>query len=240
MSLHIRWKYLAWRLCHPFRPFSEYYARTVGGFLENGGAHATLGSNIRNEDTYQRTAEIQLAFLQSRGLRPTSRIIDYGCGSLRLGKLLIDFLEPDGYIGLDATDQFYAPALASLDRELRDTKRPRCYTISPEVIEELQPDPVDFIISTHVLIHVPWEEMRDFLSRFDRLAGKKTKIYIDFHDGAERKHFHELTWAYPARDLCEVVTGLGRKVTVIEPAENDFCRQLAGFYKDDFRILEIR
>jgi len=43
----------------------------------------------------------QFALLHALGIREEDRILDVGCGSLRLGRLLIPFLRPAGYAGID-------------------------------------------------------------------------------------------------------------------------------------------
>lgn len=44
----------------------------------------------------------QLDFLVERGLAPSHRLLDFGCGSLRAGVWLIAYLEEDRYFGVDA------------------------------------------------------------------------------------------------------------------------------------------
>ena len=48
-----------------------------------------------------------LKFLIKNGLKKSDTVLDYGCGSLRLGKTLIEFLEPRKYVGVDISDHFY-------------------------------------------------------------------------------------------------------------------------------------
>lgn len=44
---------------------------------------------------------LQFEFLKAQGLRPSHKLIDIGCGSLRGGVHFIDYLEANGYYGLD-------------------------------------------------------------------------------------------------------------------------------------------
>jgi SAM-dependent methyltransferase len=67
-----------------------------------------------------------LADMISHGLYPDSRVLDIGCGSLRLGYWLINFLQPDRYFGIDperARVQWGLDYL--LGRDLVEAKRPR-------------------------------------------------------------------------------------------------------------------
>lgn len=44
---------------------------------------------------------LQLEFLKASGLEPDARLLDIGCGSLRLGTLAVAYLEPGNYFGTD-------------------------------------------------------------------------------------------------------------------------------------------
>jgi len=48
------------------------------------------------------TGRDQMDYLVSRGLRPSHRVLDLGCGSLRAGIWLIRYLENGNYFGVDA------------------------------------------------------------------------------------------------------------------------------------------
>ena len=43
----------------------------------------------------------QFTLLFNLGARETAKILDFGCGSLRLGRLLINWLNKGNYYGLD-------------------------------------------------------------------------------------------------------------------------------------------
>ena len=52
-------------------------------------------------DGYDRMAAVQLSLLWSLGLRERHTFCDVGCGSLRAGRLLIPYLEPGNYHGIE-------------------------------------------------------------------------------------------------------------------------------------------
>lgn len=43
----------------------------------------------------------QFTLLFNLGLRETAKVLDFGCGSLRVGRLLINLLNKDNYYGID-------------------------------------------------------------------------------------------------------------------------------------------
>lgn len=64
---------------------------------------------------YDFMSATQFALLFQLGLKDTDTVLDFGCGSLRLGRLLIPFLQPGRYFGLDPNKWLIDDAV---DREL--------------------------------------------------------------------------------------------------------------------------
>lgn len=52
-------------------------------------------------ENYDRSAALQFCLLTLSGLRSYHKVLDIGCGSLRLGKILIPFLENKNYYGIE-------------------------------------------------------------------------------------------------------------------------------------------
>lgn len=62
------------------------------------GHHAFVGGNGA---LWDEIGTLQVDFLKSEGLLPKHTLIDVACGSLRAGRLLIDYLGPGNYLGID-------------------------------------------------------------------------------------------------------------------------------------------
>jgi SAM-dependent methyltransferase len=60
---------------------------------------------------YDRMAAVQVALLWSLGLRETHRLCDVGCGSLRGGRLLIPYLLPGNYYGIEPNKRLLDDAI---------------------------------------------------------------------------------------------------------------------------------
>jgi SAM-dependent methyltransferase len=52
-------------------------------------------------DFYDRLGAMQFSLLTLLGMREHHRVLDVGCGSLRVGRLLIPFLQEERYYGID-------------------------------------------------------------------------------------------------------------------------------------------
>jgi hypothetical protein len=57
------------------------------------------------------TGKLQQDFLIAQGLRPTSKLLDVGCGALRAGIVLARYLQPGAYYGIDVNESLIRAAL---------------------------------------------------------------------------------------------------------------------------------
>lgn len=60
---------------------------------------------------YDRMAAVQLSLLWALGLREQHTLCDVGCGSLRGGRLLIPYLAPGNYYGIEPNQRLVADAI---------------------------------------------------------------------------------------------------------------------------------
>ncbi|MBS0320945.1 MAG: methyltransferase domain-containing protein [Proteobacteria bacterium] len=86
----------------------DYRRLALGARAIRAGAHrAELGGGARH---WAQRGAFQLALLRHLGLAPGQRLLDVGCGPLRGGLPLIEFLGAEGYRGVDANDSLVAAA----------------------------------------------------------------------------------------------------------------------------------
>ena len=119
---------------------------------------------VGRPDQWAIQRRFQFDFLTSRDLRPEHRLIDIGCGTLRGGIPLIEYLETGNYTGVEVR----AAALEAGRKELRERglehKQPRLvHATDPRQIEPGAP--FDFAWAFMVLIHMP-DDVVDAYLRF--------------------------------------------------------------------------
>lgn len=56
--------------------------------------------------------KLQLDFMRSHGLEPSSVLVDVACGSLRAGRLFIPYLDPGNYLGIEREQKLIDAGLA--------------------------------------------------------------------------------------------------------------------------------
>ncbi len=193
-------RYLGWRLKHPFAPYEDYYVHSVMKKIREGSGHPAIGSASRPVREHSELLE----FLQKYGLQPTDVAVDYGCGSLRLGRAVIDYLEPGKFWGVDITDEFYKLGLEAMDPAWLQQKAPKLGVINPETLAKVKADRPRLIGSWHVCSKVPEARLDAYIGNIVSLLSPGSIALVHFPETAERRKLSGLAWASP-RSLLEKV-----------------------------------
>ena len=228
-------KFLLWKARNPSKSFHDYYVVTVNNRISKNQQHATLGKDRKDAERFSKTAEIEFNFLKRQGLNSQSIFVDYGCGSVRLGHVLIPYLDPAHYHGIDMTDDFFKLGLEQIDENLILEKKPHCAIISDDEITRLSKKNVDYIFSSAVLYHVPENEMTTYFSNIIRLMNETTKAYIDFTDAPEKKQISSMTWHYPSEFLVQILKKFDVDVELIKFDQE----QDAQHYPETHTIIQL-
>jgi cyclopropane fatty-acyl-phospholipid synthase-like methyltransferase len=118
----------------------------------------------------------QIAFLREQGLQPDHRLIDVGCGTLRGGIPIIEYLAPGHYLGIDSR----ADVIAEAEKELREAglehRSPRL--VASDRLTRVEVDhAADFIWAFSVLIHMDDPHLEDCFS-FARDAVRDDGVFL--------------------------------------------------------------
>ena len=186
---------------HPEAKFSDYYVYKLVSTIESGQPHGALG-----KDLYR--GQERIAFEEAGrnefdkysdwfGLHPEMRVIDYGCGSLRLGLHFIRFLAKGNYFGLDITTDFITPGKQRLNEIMGSDWVAEIGTIE-ERFEDAVEHGADLVFSSNVAYHVHPEECQDYFERLTKLAGKPGSILVfDTRIAKDTLRFGDRNWAFP-------------------------------------------
>ena len=102
------------------RGLPDAAARTLGA----GAAHYT--AFVGPPDQYDLIGATQFTLLITLGLRDHHRLLDFGCGSLRAGRLLIAYLQRGNYHGLEPNAWLVEDAIErQVGRDQVAIKQPR-------------------------------------------------------------------------------------------------------------------
>jgi hypothetical protein len=193
-------KPLVWRLLNPRGSPEEYYARSIVRRVARGG-HPAIGAAAR---AVRASSEL-LDILLTHGLQPGHVVVDYGCGSFRLGKALIQHLEPGHYWGLDVIDEFLESGMALLEPELKAAKRPNARVINAESLAETAAAKPDFVISWHVCSKVPPSRLQDYFGKIVALLSPTGVALVHFPEAEERRRQSRYSWAENRQTIAEAL-----------------------------------
>lgn len=108
---------------------------------------------------FEELGNLQKDFLIDKGLKPNHVLYDIGCGSLRLGRKIIPYLDKDNYIGIEKNKKVLK---AGMNKELSDSiqeeKNPQFIIDEDFNFEKIDKKP-DFVIVQSVFTHLPKEKI---------------------------------------------------------------------------------
>lgn len=147
-------------------------------------------------------------FLVGAGLQHSDRLLDVGCGALRVGVHLVGYLEPGNYFGIDLQ-----PALleAGYEHEIKPMglagRLPPGNLRATGKFEAGFAAPVDVAFALSVFTHLPWNQLRlslEVLADVVRPGGRYFVTYFEALPGqpfadAQRHEPGGIT-TYPASD----------------------------------------
>lgn len=140
-------------------------------------------------------AAMQFRCLTLLGLREHHYLLDIGCGALRTGRLLIPYLLPGRYYGIEPENWLIEEGIQNeCGEDLIRIKKPSFSNDSNFTCTEFGQD-FDFILAHSVFTHAPLSQIKRCLSEV-RKCMKPSGIFVaTFLRG--KKDYKGSEWAYP-------------------------------------------
>lgn len=192
---------------------------------------------------------LQLNFLRSKGMLPHHRLLDIGCGSLRLGVCAAAYLEAGNYWG---TDLHAALLSVGYDRELvpagLDTRVARSNLVTDKDFCFIGvPQKLDFAIAQSVFTHLPSSWLRLCLANLASHVQGPLQFYATFfivpegladgtfeqQPGAVVTQRHSDPYHYALSDIRLAAVGLPWKIELIGDWQHPRGQQMVCFCKTD-------
>jgi cyclopropane fatty-acyl-phospholipid synthase-like methyltransferase len=183
-----------------------------------------IGDPSRFWNAGEATAE---RLLEKMSLRPDHRVIEYGCGSLRVGAHFIRYLDRGNFLGLDVISGFYEMGTTMIGVEQISERAPQLHVIGEAALAVAEEFSADHIYSNLVCVHVhPAEASAHFghLARLTRRAGSRLFFNAELADRPTRYDFN--CWAWPMEFYVESLSGLELVRTNVKPARSKSGREI--------------
>jgi len=147
-------------------------------------------------DRYDLMGGLQLSLLLAAGLRETHLVVDVGCGSLRAGKLLIPYLRPQHYYGIDPNGWLIDEAIErELGQDLISLKSP-IFSSSDDFDVSAFGVQFDFAIAQSVFSHTHPDLAEHGLRCIGEALAPEGVLFATYYPG-EDSPAPGTGWAYP-------------------------------------------
>jgi len=137
----------------------------------------------------------QFRLLCTLGLRANHRVLDFGCGSLRAGRLLISYLNSGCYHGIEPNHWLIDEAIEKqIGRDVLQLKAPRFDHNKDFDVAVFGAD-FDFIIAQSIFSHTGKDLILKCLAGFRKVLAANGLIALTINHGTE--DFDGSGWYYP-------------------------------------------
>ncbi|HCG6647463.1 TPA: methyltransferase [Vibrio parahaemolyticus] len=137
----------------------------------------------------------QFRLLCTLGLRSEHKVLDLGCGSLRAGRFLISYLEPDNYHGIEPNEWLIKDAIKEqIGDGMVAIKRPR-FNHNSSFNTAVFDTSFDFIIAQSIFSHTGLDLLSHALANIQLSLNENGLALVTFIKGSE--DFKGKGWIYP-------------------------------------------
>jgi SAM-dependent methyltransferase len=166
----------------------------LGAGLKPGDPH--YRAYVGPPEDYDLIAAMTFNLLTTLGLRQHHSLLDLGCGSLRIGRLLIPYLNRGKYFGVEPNNWLVEAGIEhELGKDVVPIKRPTFFfSGSPETIVQAKVS-FDFALAQSIFSHCGLDLIRGWLSAVSRSLTQSGALVATFLPDQEDS---KLTgWVYP-------------------------------------------
>jgi SAM-dependent methyltransferase len=166
----------------------------LGAGLKPGDPH--YRAYVGPPEDYDLIAAMTFSLLTTLGLRQSHSLLDVGCGSLRIGRLLIPYLNRGKYFGVEPNEWLVEEGIK---RELGETlvqiKRPTFFfSDSPKMAAQAKVS-FDFALAQSIFSHCGLDLIKGWLSAISRSLAEGGALAATFSPGEEDSP--RTGWVYP-------------------------------------------
>jgi cyclopropane fatty-acyl-phospholipid synthase-like methyltransferase len=147
-------------------------------------------------EDYDLIAAMTFNLLTTLGLRQHHSLLDIGCGSLRIGRLLIPYLNRGKYFGVEPNEWLVQEGIRhELSETVVQIKRPTFFFSDlPDTIAQAKMA-FDFAVAQSIFSHCGLDLIKGWLSAISRSLAEDGALVATFLIGEE--DFTRTGWVYP-------------------------------------------
>ena len=204
----------------------------------NLGKHLPTGSRhyrafVGPPQNYDLASVMQFNLLTQMNLRENHSVLDIGCGSLRAGRLLISYLQPRKYFGLEPEKWLIDDAIKNeLGNDIIKIKKP-VFSHNDDFNLGIFNEKFDYILAQSIFSHSPEKTIRKCAIEVEKVMKSDSIFVATFYEGTE--DYTGRKWAYP-----EKVCYTFEKIKKIFEDANLICKRLDWIHPNQKWILVLK
>jgi cyclopropane fatty-acyl-phospholipid synthase-like methyltransferase len=170
-------------------------AKTVALGLDLKPGDKDYRAYVGPPQDYDLVSAMVFNLLTSIGLRQHHRVLDIGCGSLRVGRLLIPYLNSRNYFGVEPNKWLVDDGIKNeIGMDLVEIKKPT-FSFRPSMEEFEKPLNIDYAIAQSVFSHCGKDYIKGWLSQISFHLKDNGALIATFL--ADDKDYNGHGWIYP-------------------------------------------
>jgi SAM-dependent methyltransferase len=178
-----------------FAPTSDYlsaYRRHTDERVKRNPKEAVGG-------LWEEIGQLQIDFLKGEGLKPSSALLDIGCGTLRGGRHFIRYLDARRYTGTEMSAECVKAARQLVADEGLTGKRPTIVHVPDGNFRFDGLPRFDFIFAQSVFTHLHEPLIEECFANIAGVMEPRSRFYFTFNeaDGEGRVNITAKDFAYP-------------------------------------------
>lgn len=175
-------------------PIDKPHTNGTGIGLKPGDEH--YRAYVGPPEDYDLISAMVFNLLTCSGLRQHHRVLDIGCGSLRLGRLLMPYLNIGNYFGVEPNQWLvHDGILNEVGQDQIQIKQPT-FSFNTSLSEFPDPLQIDFAVAQSIFSHCSSTLVRNWLTETSRHLKDDGALFATFLV-AEEDYAGEEGWIYP-------------------------------------------
>lgn len=151
---------------------------------------------IGREDEWESHGKMQLAFMVSEGLRPSSTLLDIGCGVGRAARKFVPYLEAGNYVGIDISEAALNHAIKLAADEGWEQKGPT-FLINSDIDLPEEHGPFDFMWAHSVYTHLPAQQIEVMIGNAAKRLKKGGRFCFTYKPAEKPRRTGLKQFGYP-------------------------------------------
>lgn len=160
----------------------------------------------------------QLDFLKRKlGMKPSHKLLDYGCATVAAGQHSISYLDSGNYVGMDISESAIELGRERIQNSDLKKKKPTLYHLKDGALPDLPKDSFDFAVAFSVFTHCPPEVVVKIMAYVTGLL-KSGGVFVAQISASEKdiifQGFHN--FYYPKEFIEQICSRMQLKCEVVE------------------------